>query len=173
MTRLSRLAAWARALHADEKGNSFAVFIVLLPLILGAFGTGIDIARNTYIRTTLQNSLDVAAVSGAAAATPDGTGKINLTTAANQTRVLATIEKLYAMDRDAGPGIDCTGPQSPISGAPSGTVRCWKTVKVTFKTSSVEITITEQSHNAFLQILGIPVQKYTLTSSGFVGQSGR
>jgi Flp pilus assembly protein TadG len=150
----------------DERGNTLAMFIVLLPIILGAFGMGVDTARNVYIRMSLQNALDMATVSGAAVTTISPSGQVVIDPAGAR----RTVEQMYALNRGQKPAVSCSGPGTPVPGA--GVARCWQAShppKVTAGQVSYEIR--EQSRNAFLGLLGAPTQTYTLRSTAVINQT--
>lgn len=147
----------------DEASNSFAMFVVMLPLILGAFGIGVDMSRNVYLRTTIQNHLDLAVVSGAGTHVSNGT-KIDAHAA------LVQVERVYAVNRAAGPGLMCTGSGARVPGTRVG--RCWTTPYPAQVTpTSVKYSVREKSHNVFLTVLGIPNQTYNITSFARVNQN--
>lgn len=162
---LARARQWWRATRADEASNSFAMFVVMLPMILGAFGIGVDMSRNLYIRTSIQNHLDMATVAGAATGTPTSTG-IKIT----KEYAIREVERVYAVNREGGPAMSCIGSQAVVPGT-GGLHRCWKQPvgsKVT--TTQVTYTVAERSRNAFLSVIGIPVQNYQVTSAAKVNQ---
>lgn len=147
----------------DENSNSFAMFVVMLPLILGSFGIGVDMSRNLYVRTAIRNHLDLAVVGGAG--THVASGKTIDTAAA-----LVEVERVYAMNRAQGPGLRCTGTGKIV--AKTSIPRCWTQPKAPSITStSVTYTVREQSTNAFLQVLGIPLQTYTVSAKAKVNQT--
>lgn len=162
---LARARRWWRDPddRRDEASNSFAMFIVLLPVILGSFGIGVDMSRNIYLRTVIQNHLDLAVVSGAGTHVANGT-KIDPSGALRQ------VERVYAVNRAAGPGLSCTGSGAKVYG--TNAPRCWTTptpAKVTATT--VQYSVREKSVNAFLQVVGVPTQTYNITSFARVNQT--
>jgi hypothetical protein len=165
-----RLMRWLRDPlgKRDEKSNSIALFIVLLPIIIGAFGLGVDVARNLYIRTSLQNSLDMAVVGGSGVTTTDGNNQIVLGVrhggVIDRNAVVTEVERVYAMNRMQGPGLSCVG-----RGTVPGTrlQKCWEQPTTPVVTSNfVYYSVAERSRNAFLQILSddLIYQHYTLES---------
>lgn len=147
----------------DEASNSFAMFVVLLPVIIGSFGIGVDMSRNVYLRTTIQNHLDLAVVSGAGTHVTNGT-KIDPKAALVQT------ERVYAVNRAAGPGLTCTGSGKIVTG--TTVPRCWTTPSAAAITATtVRYSVREQSRNAFLQIVGVRTQTYNITSFARVNQN--
>lgn len=157
---ITRLCAGGR----DEKSNSFALFVITLPVILGAFGIGVDMTRNTYLRTSIQNHLDMATVAGASVMSGSVGGKIDAK------KAVAEVEKVYAVNRWAGPGLSCTGTGKRVPGTEAP--RCWtQPKKPTVSTRSVTYTVGEQSTNAFLVVLGVPKQSYYIQSTAVVNQA--
>lgn len=157
----------------DESSNSFAMFVVMLPLIIGAFGIGIDIARNVYIRTSLQNALDMATVGGAAVTevAPGGGLRIDADNA------LLTTEQVYALNRASGPSVDCVDTPGNIPG--TQLARCWRTGvglrAPTVTDTAIYYSVRERSKNAFLPVLGVTSlvwQDYVLESHAVLKQSG-
>lgn len=148
----------------DESSNSFALFVVMLPMLMGAFGLGLDISRNVYIRTDLQNSLDLAVVGGAASTVDKNNGGIKI----DAEKAIASTEKIYAANRPAK-NLTCFGGGSiPDSDA----TRCWEVVEHSFTNSNTEFsyTVHEQSRNAFLPVIGIEYQQYTVSAHAAVRQ---
>lgn len=150
----------------DEASNSFAVFIVMAPVIFGAFGMGLDLSRNTYIRTSLQNDLDMATVGGAAVTTVSSNGAVVI----NRPAAVSTLERLYAINRTHGPTLDCIGDAAPIPG--TTLKRCWQTLNYGLVTTNQDLTynVVERSRNAFLPVIGLTYQTYHLTSKARVNQ---
>lgn len=148
----------------EELSNSFALMVVMLPVILGAFGMGIDMARNTYIRTSLQNTLDMATVAGAAVTNVTaGQPTINPTGAIQQT------ERIYAIDRNTGPGLACIGSRAIVSG--TTLPMCWKRWHAPrVRATKLTYSVVEKSRNAFLPVIGIDFQTYHLVSHAVVNQ---
>lgn len=162
-----RLRAWWRATesHRDEKSNSFALFVVMLPILLGAFGLGVDVARNVYIRSSLENALDTAVTSGAAAGYvyngQDGSFSLEQFTQAT--------ERVYALNRQNGPGLSCIG-----AGIVPGTTlpKCWvqpRGPQYDGTRHEVRYSVQEQSRNSFLNVIGVPTQTYRIEGVAIVG----
>lgn len=166
---LATLAAWARrtgrATRRSESGNAFAVFIVMLPMLLAAFGMGVDVARNTYIRMSLQNDLDMAVVGGAAVTQTNSNGKLVISTSGAQ----AAVRETYRLNR-----LNSTNLDFCLTG---NTNRCWQETAgapaVTQNGTRITYSIRERSRNtAFLAFVGVPFQDYRLTSSAVLRPSG-
>lgn len=149
----------------DESSNSFAMFVALLPVILGSFGMGIDISRNVFIRTSLQNSLDMAVVAGAGVTKVGEGGYVEI----DREKVIPTIEHTYALNRAAGPALDC---RERYVIADSNQVRCWRLLPnhIVVEPNYIEYGINERSRNAFLQVVGLAHQEYRLISEARVNQ---
>lgn len=165
-----RVRSWVRNENGtpNEKSNTFALFIVLLPLIFGVFGLGIDVSRSVYIRNALQNDLDLATVgaAGEASVAAGGTPVINAGPARR------TLERMYAINRASGPGLSCTGSGAPVPES-GGLPRCWIETVGNFGTNTITFGVREQSRNSFLPIVGVTTQTYNLRSTATLRQRTR
>ncbi len=156
----------ARRSRGEESGNSFVLFVVLLPILLGAFGLGLDMTRNVYIRTSLQNALDMATAAGAAVTTTAPGGR----TVLRPEEALQTVEQVYALNRSTGPALACLGSRQPVAGTTLG--KCWvQPAPPVLTDTTITYTVRERSTNAFLQVLGVPYQDYRLQSRSRVNQT--
>lgn len=146
----------------DESGNAFVLFLVVLPVVLGAFGIGFDTARNAYVHQSLQNALDMATVAGAARTTTDGHGDVVI----DHHAATDTIREIYAYNRYNGPGVSCIG-HGGVALPGRAVTMCWVEPNGAPHISATTITYTvrEQSRNMFLKLVGVPIQTYTLTST--------
>lgn len=169
-----------------EKGNTLVLYIMWMPLILGAFGVAVDGTIGTYTVSTLQSGLDTATQSALSRATNPGTNnnttfKPELTEQAAQNYTLS----FYDANRSNGknPFIICqktiTQPDKSngqvynnihLVTPPSG---CSYTqanfaVKTVGNTVTLTTTIVEQSDTIFLPIIGIDHLEYDVTSSARV-----
>jgi hypothetical protein len=155
--------------NRDEKSNSFALFIICLPIIIGAFGLGVDIARNVYVRQTMQSNLDLSVYSSLGNAHTDGSGNLVLDDPAT---VLASAEGLYAMNRADGPGLGCTN--SGTVRLPTGQIvtKCWTTTRTVVTSTTVCYWAVEKSRNAFLPVLSkdLLYQTYDLSSGATIAR---
>lgn len=152
----------------DERANSFAMFIVMLPMLIGAFGLGVDVSRNAYIRISLQNSLDAATVAGAGVTQINPNGEVVIMPG----EALTTVEKLYAINRADGPGLKCTGSGATV--AETDAPRCWRQWRPADITQNeVTYSVRERSTNMFLKMVGVVYQDYRLTSTARVRQSAQ
>lgn len=141
------------------------MFVLMLPMLIGAFGMGLDISRNVYIRTTLQNDLDLATVAGAAVTTINDESQVSILSE----DALATVERVYALNRAQGPATECWGDRETIAG--TTIARCWKVVGTpTVNRAYLYYSVRERTRNAFLPVVGVPTQTYTLESRARVKQ---
>lgn len=167
---LTRLRAWMQRnadREVDESSNSFALMIVCLPVILAAFGIGVDLSRAVYVHSSLQNALDTSTVSGAAVVT-ESNGAFSI----HEKSAAATTRQVYAVDRLNEPGTSCIGPGSIVPGT---TARmCWKEPKggpaITGGGKTLTYTVQERITNFFLVIINDRYQTLTLTSTATINQ---
>jgi hypothetical protein len=146
-----------QARREERAATPLVVFILFFPLIVGAFGFGVDHARNVWIRTSIQNAVDSAAVGGAAVT------KINTRTRlleVDKVNAPGEMRRLYAFNRADNPGLICIGDRAQISGTTY--TRCWRGEVTTVTARSTLFKIQERSNNAFLGLLGQPTQTYNL-----------
>jgi Putative Flp pilus-assembly TadE/G-like len=154
---------WLRdpdARREERAASSLVVFIMFFPLIVGAFGFGIDIARNIWIRTSIQNAVDSSAVGGAGVTRTDprtGALAIDAGAAKNEMR------KLYFLNRADNPSLTCR-PAASFTVGGHTYARCWRgeVATVDANTNTAVFEVQEQSKNAFLGFLGQPTQNYSL-----------
>lgn len=72
---LARIRAWRRG----EQGiSTAAIFILAMPLIVGAFGYGVDALRLQYTKEIVRSRLDLATQMAAATTYTDATGQVIL-----------------------------------------------------------------------------------------------
>jgi hypothetical protein len=149
--------------YRDEASNSFALFLIMMPVIMGAFGIGLDMSRNVYIRTTLQNGLDMATVSGAGVTDVNQEGVVDI----DEEGALRAVETVYAQNR---PGfMECTGDNSRIGD--TGYHRCWKQWgSPTINRAYLQYGVRERSKNAFLPVIGVKWQDYHIRSQARINQ---
>lgn len=164
-----------RASRDDEASNSFAIMVMALPVLVGAFGMAVDASRGVYARSSLQNALDTAVVSGTGVTTTSG-GKIVIDPA----KAIQTTRSMYAVDRLNGPATTCIGDRAHLSG--TTLLRCWKephgAPKISIVTrgdgetrEQLSWTVQEQMKNVFLPIVGVKHQSFTLSSQAVVNDS--
>lgn len=142
-----------------ENGNSFLMYILLLPLLMGFFGYAVDAGISYYTRTGMQNALDSAAIAGAAKVNYNGSGSFNIDVERAKSQAIASMKvslKQY-------PNVEC----------PSGS--CYNNIQATIVDGGGErgqvlrLTVQEKSKTLFLHILGIKEQPYTLKSEARIG----
>ncbi|MBC9704806.1 MAG: hypothetical protein H9W81_07500 [Enterococcus sp.] len=137
-----------------EEGNSFLLYIFLIPVICGAVGLGIDTSMAQYVRSGLQNSADSATVAGAQKTSYNGSQRvIDQATADKQTRAL------YNQERKNYPAVTSTTPTISTKIVTVNGVKMLRT------------TINEKSPTVFLHILGVNEMKYTIVSEARIGSS--
>jgi hypothetical protein len=141
---------------------SMAAFIMFFPLVVGAFGFGIDIARNIWIRTSIQNAVDTSAVGGAAVTDNLGAGGALRIKGADAIDEMRT---LYKLNR-ANVGLTC------LSGSEG---QCWIEpdghAPAVIGGTKITFQVREESKNAFLGFLGQPRQQYNLHSQAKISQA--
>ena len=166
---------WLRDPEARREERATATLvacILFFPIILGAIGCGIDVARNIWIRTSIQNSVDAAAVGGAGVTVVNEvTGVLEI----NEAGAVIEMRKLYALNRADQPGVLCIGGEAPLDG--TDYTRCWEeTDDPTFELDddghpTVKFFVNERSNNVFLPFLGIPTQSYHLEGKAVVNMA--
>jgi hypothetical protein len=146
----------------ERAASSMVAFIMFFPLIVGAFGFGIDIARNIWIRTSIQNAVDTSAVGGAGVTDNYGAG------GALQIRegdAIAEMRTLYKLNR-ANVALTC------LSGSEG---QCWVEPNghppAVIGGTKITFDVREESKNAFLGFLGQRVQQYNLHSQAKISQA--
>lgn len=151
----------------EEASNSFALFVVMLPMLMGAFGLGLDMSRNVFIRTELQNALDLAVVGGAAEVKWSGDGDLRI----NQEAAVNTTERIYNLNRAHASRLVCQGHAVIANG---GGTRCWLPYGEA-KATGVEYVygVTEKSRNAFLPVIGVEYQTYNIVSRASLRQDAQ
>jgi hypothetical protein len=174
--RVARLGwVWLRdpeARREERAASSLVVFIMFFPLIVGAFGFGIDISKNIWIRTSIQNAVDSSAVGGAGVTVIDKKGVLLV----DKALAPGQMRKLYALNRADNPGLSCKGDRVLIKG--TSEVRCWTGEKAqadkdpaTGLYTRTLFVVHEESKNAFLGFLGQPIQKYWLQGKAKVSRA--
>ena len=146
----------------DERAaTSLVMFIMFFPLIVGSFGFGVDVARNIWIRTSLQNAVDTSVVGGAAVTKISSAGQVVVDGGPGADQAQAEIRKLYALNREDNPGLKCF-PGPPVLG--TTLTQCWTEppLSLIITANSAKFSVHEQSTNAFLMLLGSPTQEYNL-----------
>jgi len=166
---------WLRdpeARREERATTSLVMFIMFFPMIVGAFGFGVDFARNTWVRTSIQNAVDTAAVAGAGTTRVTTTGQVVV----DWTKAAGQMRKLYALNRADNPGLACLGDKFFIPGT-GGLLRCWtelplpKVGSAAVPWKKTQFDVRERSSNAFLGILGYPYQTYHLTGKAVINRA--
>jgi|GEM_PF-5962342 len=167
--RVARLGwLWLRdpgARREERAASSLVVFIMFFPLIVGAFGFGIDIAKNIWIRTSIQNAVDSSAVGGAGVTKTNAAGVLKI----DPGPAKVEMRKLYALNRRDNPGLSCNGDRTAITGTPYQ--RCWTGEVTTVGAATTLFRVQEESKNAFLGFVGQRTQKYKVQGQAKVSLS--
>jgi hypothetical protein len=179
--RVARLGwVWLRdpeARREERAASSLVVFIMFFPLIVGAFGFGIDISKNIWVRTSIQNAVDSSAVGGAGVTVIDKKGVLLV----DQALAPGEMRKLYALNRADNPGLSCNGDRVLVKG--TSEVRCWTGEKAQADKDPADkdpatglytrtlFAVHEESKNAFLGFLGQPIQNYWLQGKAKVSRA--
>lgn len=171
---------WKR--KTNERGNSSLVwYIILTPMMLVLLGYGIDTATATYTKNTLQQSLNQATQAAVSmAANPgydDNTGAdVSVVTPQAEKAVLDTFLKVYDQNRSGQlNNLVCQPATNAIAGVGEVIVpasKCGYTIVKLNITGSgtnnrakfLEVQVIEFSKNPFLGMIGIPTQKYDISS---------
>lgn len=140
----------------NEEGNSFLLFIFLMPVLCGAFGLGLDAALGQYTRQGIQDAADISTLAGANQTEyAAGSNKRIISEAA----AAAKVKELYLEKRKAYPNI--TGSEPTI------------TVQITTgrwaSTRLLAVTVQEKSPTIFLHIVGVSEFTYNISSQARLG----
>ncbi|MGV8846524.1 TadE/TadG family type IV pilus assembly protein [Tessaracoccus sp.] len=157
---------WGR--REERAASTLVAFFMFFPLVVGAFGFGIDLARNVWIRNSIQNAVDSAVVGGAGVTKITSAGVVVI----NPVPAVAEMRKLYAINRADNPNLKCIGDNAGFAANGITYHRCWRELpapRVTSKTA--QFNVQEQSRNAFMGLLGMPTQSYTLQGKAKVNRS--
>ncbi len=157
--------AWFRTWRRGEHANAALSLIVAMPMILAAFGVGFDMMHAAYVRSSLQAGLDMATVAGAAQLDITSSGSAKGDATINRTRAVTETRRVYTANRRSVGMLRC------LSG---NQARCWseyKTATVTQNGRYFTYYARDRSANAFLHMVGIPEQNYTLISVARIAQS--
>lgn len=153
--------SWFREWFRSEEANTFALLVTMLPMLMTAFGLGVDMTHNQYVRQELQASADQATVA-ATGATVTGADKVSRIV--SDAEAFTILRRVYSANRDLGPArMNCIG-----------TTYCWAEPSPPAIVSGRRVlvfTVHEQSRNGFLAGFGIPTQDYHLISRARVNQS--
>lgn len=142
-----------------ENGNSFIMYILLLPLLMGFFGYAVDAGIGYYTRTGMQNALDSAAIAGATQVNYNGSGNFDINVDRARDQAVASMK----VSLNQYPNIEC----------PDGS--CYNNITATVvnvggeRGSVLRLDVQEKSKTLFLHVLGIKEQPYTLKSEARIG----
>lgn len=159
-----------------ENGDSLIVTLLLFPVIFASFGVAVDYAIGTYTQATLQSALDTGAQSALSRA-------INPGEVGNQTlapRLTTDAAKSYYRDfydRNRSNVNDNSNPFLKCQNSPSfngilivGSSGCGYTelyfnFNITGDQLTLDAKVYEESNTVFINMLGIDVVKYTISTS--------
>lgn len=152
----------------DESANGLIIIISMMPLILSAFGLGLDMAKNVWIKTSLQGRLDGATVAAAGVTRVSANGQSVVIDARPTTpdNAYQTARRFYALNR---PGFVLCRSSPPVIANSGGLRMCWTEVAGTPALSAdsktIRYSIRETSPNSgFLTFVNLDFQKYRLES---------
>jgi Flp pilus assembly protein TadG len=131
-------ARLCRRLRADQRGNVLLLLALVLPLLLGAVGFGLDYARAQRLQTKLDAAADAAAL-----ATVDPT----LLSVTDTAQVKAAAEAMFDQQIQGLSGLTITGRQAIVDDNSKSSLATLR--KTTF-------TYTATSNNIFSGILKMP-----------------
>lgn len=149
-----------------ENGNSFIMYILLLPVLMGFFGLAVDSGISYYTRTGMQNALDSAAIAGAAGNTVDGGRGVVYDSHGNYIINVdkARLQAVEAMKTSLQqyPNLncrdyDCYDITATVTNGGAG------------RGSVLRLEVQERSKTLFLHIIGQKEQVYTLKSEARIG----
>ena len=141
-----------------ENGNTFIMYFLLIPVLMGFFGYAVDSGVSYYTRTGMQNALDSAAIAGASQVNYNGSGSFDI----DRERAKAQAIESMQVSLKQYPNLDCVhydcyDIQADIVnvGGERGNV--------------LRLSVTERSKTLFLHIIGQKEQQYTLKSEARIG----
>lgn len=158
MTVLSRLRSWWQA----ERGFSTAgLFIIALPILVGAFGYGFDSARAVFVKEHVQGRADMATATAASVAVAfSSTGQVSLPSTAVRNAVYTSYTDNTAAWRTDGL-LMCS--KASVSGV-SSTTGCSGVATITGSAGTgiactvkygVQYTVREKIPSTFLRVVGV------------------
>ena len=142
-----------------ENGNSFIMYILLLPVLMGFFGYAVDAGLSYYTRTGMQNALDSAAIAGATQVNYNGSGSFDIDRERAEAQAIASMK----VSLQQYPNLECQDGS------------CYNNIHATIvnvggeRGSVLRLDVTEKSKTLFMHILGIKEQPYTLKSEARIG----
>lgn len=137
-----------------EDGNSFLLYIFMVPVICGAVGLGIDTSMSQYIRAGVQSSVDSATVAAAQKTSYSGS-----TREINHSAADARARTLYNSDRKNYPAITGNAPTIKTSIVNKNGVRM------------IRMNVKEKSPTVFLHLVGVNEFTYEVVSEARIGSS--
>jgi len=162
----------------DESGNSFLMYLLLMPVLVATMGLGIDVSINTYTQNTLQSALDQATQSTVSLAkNPDAThSNVSLFEEMKQ-----TVRRIYDQNRIGKlANLACQGQDTPWSDEggvkvvpPSGCGYTELEVNIVSggagnRDQYLTASVVEYSKNPFSGMLGFPFQEYHIKSEAVI-----
>lgn len=174
-----------RITRKDESGNSFLMYLLLMPVLVATMGFGMDISINTYTQNTLQSSLDQATQSSVSLArNPDVTSN----TVSLYEELRQQVRNIYDANRMGKlANLACQGErgrawyQGELGGEqvtpPSGCGYTEVSVNITlggggsYREQYLTAEVVEYSKNSFMAMFGIPYQEYHIRSEAVITQA--
>lgn len=166
-----------RYVAGKEQANSIVVYVLLFPVLFGAFGVSVDLAIGTYTNTNLQSGLDTATQSALSRAVNPGTGgNVTANPRLTEEQTRDYIIDFYDTNRtdtansNENPFLRCqtTANESGVLVTPPSGCG-WTENSYTFNISGnvleTSIEVYEVSAPVFITLFGIEEIKYTITSS--------
>lgn len=142
-----------------EDGNSFLLYIFIIPVLCGAVGLGIDTSMGQYVKAGIQNAADTATVAAATKTSYSGGYKIiNKTAAEKQARTL------YNNSRKNYPAISKSSPTIKVSVV-------YVNVGGNLISQALRMEISEKSPTVFLHMVGVDEFKYNIVSEARIGSA--
>lgn len=143
-----------------ENGNSFIMYILLLPIMMGFFGFAVDSGISYYTRTGMQNALDSAAVAGAAQVNYNSNGSGNF--AINAQRAKTTAIEAMKVSLNQYPNLKCAE------------YNCYNITATIVNGGNgrgdvLRLSVQERSKTLFLHVIGQNEQVYNLKSEARIG----
>jgi len=145
---------WWSRVH-DDSGNSLIIVIVYLPMLLATFGMGFDVARNVYVKHTLQGIADQASAAAAFLAAEDSATDTN-----NWITEETARDTVMMVVRSSCPEWDDLNQFSPACGGAFLT----EGVGVSVDEDAVTVAISAETTNFFLRLAGLNSQEYSVES---------
>ena len=159
----------------NERGNSFLMYFLLMPVLVMTMGFGMQVSINQYIKTTLQSSLDQGTQSAVSLAVNGGAGNKNVSISEG---VASTARVVYDLNRTQKVGGFICDKNAPKTGGTvikpaSGCNWVETSWTVTYKNGQpyLRMEVREQSKNIWGSIFGSSYQEYNLISEARITRS--